>query len=404
MGSCSPAVKGALCPLFPSCNARPIRACAAMVAAVERRAPDLAVASFDAVSLEAWLEARGETKSAARSAAGKVIRHVHRTADEVAWDEASLAALGINRNAARALLALDPKVTLEVAARAPSSDGSLRLLLRARDGSLIESVLIPGPGRTTLCLSSQVGCARACSFCETGSHGLRRQLSAGEIVDQVRIARKEHACLPGAPPLVNLVFMGMGEPFDNLTEVLVAIRLLTDGRAYGLAPARITVSTVGVVDKLEAFFRGTKARLAVSLNAHDDALRSKIMPINTRFPLAKLREALLAHAPHGRGVLFEYVLFRGVNDAPEDADALARYVSGVRCRVNVIPCNPGPDPALLPPSEEVVTAFLQRLASHGVTTLVRRPRGRDVGGACGQLAGAARRVLPLVGDPWTDGA
>lgn len=363
---------------------------------MNRLPADELFASHDAGSLEAWLVARGETASAARSTTAKAIRHVHARSGDVPWDDASLAGLGINKNARRHLLELDPRGSLAVASRAPSGDGAVRLLLRARDGALIESVLIPGPGRTTLCVSSQVGCARACAFCETGTLGLTRQLSAGEIVDQVRVARAEHASLGGAPPLVNLVFMGMGEPFDNLHEVLRAIRLLTDGRAYDFAPARVTVSTVGVADKIAAFFRGTKARLAVSLNAPDDVRRSRIMPVNQRFPLAALKEALRAHVPPGRGVLLEYVLFAGVNDAPSDADALAEYTSGIRCRVNVIPCNPGPDPGLAPPSDEVVTAFLQRLASQGVTTLVRRPRGRDVGGACGQLAGAARRALPVV--------
>jgi 23S rRNA (adenine2503-C2)-methyltransferase len=362
------------------------------------RPPENLFASHDAASLAAWLEARGETPSAARIAAGKALRHVHQASGDVAWTDEALLGLGLNRNARAALLGLDPSPSLEIASRAPSDDGSTRLLLRARDGALIESVLIPGPGRTTLCVSSQVGCARACTFCETGTHGLARQLAAGEIVDQVRLAAAEHAAHGGAPPLVNLVFMGMGEPFDNLAEVLRALRLLTDGRAYGFAPARVTVSTVGVADKIAAFFAGTRARLAVSLNAPDDARRGRIMPVNQRFPLAALKEALRAHVPHGRGVLFEYVLFDGVNDAAEDADALAAFVADLTCRVNVIPCNPGPDPALRPPRDEVVTAFLRRLASHGVTTLVRRPRGRDVGGACGQLAGAARRVLPMVGE------
>ena len=360
------------------------------------RSLDNLFASHDAASLATWLEVRGETASAARATTAKAIRHVHRSGGEIAWDDAALEGLGINKNARRELLKLDPRVSLTVASRAPSEDGSMRMLLRAKDGALVEAVLIPGPGRTTLCVSSQVGCARACSFCETGSLGLSRQLSAGEIVDQVRVALAEHAARGGEPPLVNLVFMGMGEPFDNLPEVLRAIRLLTDGRAYDFAPARVTVSTVGVVDKLGEFFAGTKARLAVSLNAPDDARRARIMPVNQRFPLAALKEALRVHVPRGRGVLFEYVLFDGVNDAIEDADLLAEYVRDLRCRVNVIPCNPGPDPALRPPSEEAVTAFLRRLASLGVTTLVRRPRGRDVGGACGQLAGAARRVLPMV--------
>jgi 23S rRNA (adenine2503-C2)-methyltransferase len=347
-------------------------------------------ASHDAASLAAWLGEQGESPAAARIAAGKALRHVHGASLDAVWSDAALVALGIGKNARRALLSLDLRPSLEVASRAPSADGSLRFLMRARDGALIESVLIPGPARTTLCVSSQVGCARACTFCETGRLGLTRQLSAGEIVDQVRLARAEHATLGGAPPLVNLVFMGMGEPFDNLSEVLRAIRLLTDARAYDFAPARVTVSTVGVADKIAAFFAGTRARLAVSLNAPDDERRSRIMPVNQRHPLAALKEALRAHVPKSRGVLFEYVLFDGVNDAPGDADELAAYVSDLRCRVNVIPCNPGPDPALRPPSDEAVEAFVERLASHGVTTLVRRPRGRDVGGACGQLAGAAR--------------
>ncbi|MEZ4298789.1 MAG: 23S rRNA (adenine(2503)-C(2))-methyltransferase RlmN [Polyangiaceae bacterium] len=354
------------------------------------------MASHDAESLEWWLQRRGETKGAARSTAAKVVRHVHATRGEVAWDEAALLALGINKHARQALLTLDARCSLEVASRAPSDDGTVRLLLRARDGALIECVLIPGPARTTLCVSSQVGCARACSFCETGTHGLTRQLSAGEIVDQVRIAREEHAAMGDAPPLSNLVFMGMGEPFDNLGEVLRSIRLLTDGRAYDFAPARVTVSTVGVADKIGAFFAGTRARLAVSLNAPDDARRARIMPVNQRFPLAALKAALAEHVPKGRRVLFEYVLFDGVNDGREDADLLAEYVAGIPSRVNVIPCNPGPDPSLRPPSDERVDAFLERLVSRGVITLVRRPRGRDVGGACGQLAGAARRALPMV--------
>lgn len=258
-------------------------------------------------------------------------------------------------------------------------------------------MLIPGPARTTLCVSSQVGCARACAFCETGRLGLARQLAAGEIVDQVRIAQAlalaEGQARRGAP-LRNLVFMGMGEPFDNLGEVLKAIRLLTDPRAFRFAPSHVTVSTVGVADKIEAFFREARAELAVSLNAPDDARRQAIMPVNARFSMAALKEALARSLPPGRRVLFEYVLFDRYNDAPEDADLLAAYVAGLRCRVNVIPCNPGPDPALRPPSAERLDAFVARLSGHGVTTLVRRPRGRDVGGACGQLAGMARVRQP----------
>jgi 23S rRNA (adenine2503-C2)-methyltransferase len=352
------------------------------------------LASHDAGSLASLLERAGGTPSAARATAGRVLRHVYGgptpSGAARSWDDGALGAASVGAWARPALLSLDPSLSLTIAEEAPSADDTVRLLLRARDGALVETVIIPGPARATLCVSSQVGCARACSFCETGRHGLERQLEAGEIVDQVRVALARWQARAGAPALSNLVFMGMGEPFDNLGEVMRAIRLLTDPRAFRFAAKRVTVSTVGVADKLEAFFSGCRAELAVSLNAPDDARRDAIMPINRRVPLAALRAALVERLPPGRRVLFEYVLFDGFNDAPGDADRVAAFVAGLRCRVNIIPCNPGPDPALRPPAPERLDAFVARLSSRGVTTLVRRPRGRDVGGACGQLAGALR--------------
>jgi 23S rRNA (adenine2503-C2)-methyltransferase len=350
------------------------------------------LASHDAGSLAALLQRAGGAPSAARATAAKVLRLAY-SEPSAPWDDHALATASIGAWARPALLALDSTLTLEIAEVAPSADDTVRLALRARDGALVETVIIPGPSRTTLCVSSQVGCARACSFCETGRHGLDRQLDTSEIVDQVRIARALLRARGSGPPLSNLVFMGMGEPFDNLTEVTRAIRLLTDPRAFGFAAKRVTVSTVGVIDKLAAFFAGCHAELAVSLNAPDDARRDAIMPVNRRAPLAALHAALARELPAGRRVLFEYVLFDGFNDAPDDAEMVARFVSGLRCRVNVIPCNPGPDPALRPPSPSRLDAFVARLSASGVTTLVRRPRGRDVGGACGQLAGALRAQL-----------
>jgi 23S rRNA (adenine2503-C2)-methyltransferase len=360
----------------------------------KRHGASASLTGHDARSLAELLVQAGGTSTAAASAAARVLRHAlgpnGGAAPGAAWDDASLARLGIGAWARPTLLALEVEPSLAIADEALAEDGTVRLVLRAEDDALIEAVLIPGPGRTTLCISSQVGCARACTFCETGRLGLSRQLAAGEIVDQVRLAQRVWARRGGAPALQNLVFMGMGEPFDNLAEVLRAIGLLTDPRAFGFAPSRVTVSTVGVVDKLPAFFAGTRAELAVSLNAPNDTRRSAIMPINARFSMGVLKDALRAHLPAGRRVLFEYVLFDGVNDADADADRLAAYVDGLRCRVNVIPSNPGPDPSLRPPSAERLEGFVARLSSQGVTTLVRRPRGRDVGGACGQLAGALR--------------
>ncbi len=351
------------------------------------------LASLDVEALAGRLaEARGSSTGAKATAVKALRLGLLGAAKD--WTEEGLAALDVGAWARPTLLGLDPSPSLSIAAEAPSSDDTLRLALEARDGALIESVLIPGPQRTTLCVSSQVGCARACSFCETGRLGLLRHLEAGEIVDQVRVASAVWRARGKGAPLQNLVFMGMGEPFDNLTEVLAAIRVLTDDRLFAFASSRVTVSTVGVADKLEAFFAGCRAELAVSLNAPDDARRDAIMPVNRRVPIDALMKRLAETLPAGRRVLFEYVLFGGFNDALADADLLADLSRRVRCRVNVIPCNPGPDPLLVPPGAEKLEAFVARLSSQGVTTLVRRPRGRDVGGACGQLAGALRKDEP----------
>jgi 23S rRNA (adenine2503-C2)-methyltransferase len=373
----------------------------------------------DVVSLGRWLAlctaGRGgnagpspaQQKRGERAAA-KALRHALALDErrDAPWSDAALSGAGIGRWARGHLLELSPGIGLEVAERAPSGDGSERLLLRAQDGALIESVIIPAEegrdrARTTLCLSSQVGCARACTFCETGVQGLERQLTAGEIVDQLRLARR--LCASGDRPvdrrgglagsgaaISNVVFMGMGEPFDNLREVVRAIALITDPHGFGLAPSRITVSTVGVADRFAEFFASTRAELAISLNAPDDARRRRIMPVTERFDLAELRRALLDALPAKRRVLFQYAIFGGFNDALEDADLVASYVRGIACRVNVIVANAGPDPTLAAPSDERIDAFVARLRAEGVTTMVRRPRGRDVGGACGQLAGRRR--------------
>ena len=307
------------------------------------------------------------------------------------WSLETLQSLGVGGWAHSALLGLDATCSLTIRERAPAEDGSERLLLATRDENLVETVLIPSRDRTTLCVSSQVGCARACAFCETGRIGLTRQLDAGEIIDQVRLAMSVWG--ERTPSISNVVFMGMGEPFDNLGEVAKATDLLTDHNAFALRKSAITVSTVGVADKLEAFWSTCHAELAVSLNAPTDGQRTRLMPINERFPLEALFAELRRTLPKGRKVLFEYVLMRDLNDRDVDAQALAKCVQGVPSRVNVIPANPGPDASLIAPSPEVVDRFVAKLVSLGVTTLVRRPRGRDVGGACGQLA-AARRALP----------
>jgi 23S rRNA (adenine2503-C2)-methyltransferase len=269
--------------------------------------------------------------------------------------------------------------------------------LRLADGATIEAVDIPPRpgerGRHSLCVSSQAGCALACSFCVTGYWGAGRNLTAGEIVGQVLAVRREQ----GLPESVNLVFMGMGEPLLNLEAVHDALAVLTESIAW----RRITVSTSGIVPGIAAM-AGWRERpnLAVSLHAADDALRTRIMPINRTWPLDDLLAALADYPlESGRKVTIEYILIRGLNDAPADADRLARRLRGLAVKVNLIPINPDPvlGGAMVPPAAEVVDAFHRRLKARGLVSTVRRPRGDDVAAACGQLRAFGRRARGFAG-------
>ncbi|MSP91705.1 MAG: radical SAM protein [Myxococcales bacterium] len=311
--------------------------------------------------------------------------------EEQPW-ATGLAALGRAARSAAAV-AVAPPTTLRLAEHALAADGTLRLGLTTADGQAIETVVIPAPGgdRTTVCLSSQAGCAFACRFCETGRLGLQRALGSGEIVAQFRLARAAWQAIRGTrPPVGNVVFMGMGEPFDNLAAVAAALAVLQDDRAFGLGWRSCTVSTVGVVAQLPTFFATCRAHLAVSLNAPDDERRSFAMPVNRRWPLAELKRALQSHLPAGRDVLVEYVLFDGWNDSAADARLLAGWLAGLPARLNLIVANPGPDAALRTPTMAAVEAFRAEMQAAGVRALVRHPHGREVGGACGQLAGRLR--------------
>jgi 23S rRNA (adenine2503-C2)-methyltransferase len=288
---------------------------------------------------------------------------------------------------------IGPPTELAVHERALAGDGALRLLLGTEDGCDVETVVIPATrgDRTTVCVSSQAGCAFACTFCETGRLGLQRSLSAGEIVAQFRVAVREWCgANPIAPAPINLVVMGMGEPLDNLPAVATALAVVQDDRAWGLGWRSCTVSTVGHVPNLPKFLATCRAHLAVSLHAPDDARRSRIVPANRRWPLTLLKCTLQDHLPPGRDVLVEYALFAGFNDALADADALAHWCDGLPVRVNLMPANPGPDATLRAPTMLAVSAFQHRLRELGVRAMVRHPHGREIGGACGQLAGRAR--------------
>lgn len=293
----------------------------------------------------------------------------------------------------------------EVARRYKSQDGTVRYLMALEDGSEVEAVYLPdeefdGAGkmvrrRTTFCVSSQVGCAVNCQFCMTATLGLRRSLTAAEIVAQVLTLLREHELRPGRGlDRVNLVFMGMGEPFLNYENVVRAIRILTRPEGAGLAPRRITVSTSGIVEKIRRWGRETfpqgRPRLAISLNASSDEQRQVLMPLHCGQGgmaglLGAMRELRLGPREY---LTVEYVLLAGVNDSPADAGRVLELLRGMQVKINLIAWNMGTALPFRTPEAETVLAFQRRLIAGGIATYIRKPRGRDIDAACGQLAAA----------------
>ena len=289
--------------------------------------------------------------------------------------------------------------TLAVDAVQQSSDGTRKYRLRTEDGKLIESVYMPDvddqadddePGlRRTLCVSTQVGCAMGCGFCMTATMGLVRNLTAGEIADQVYRVNADLRALgvPGERPLTNLVFMGMGEPLHNYAQVIRSLELLLHEEGAHFSHRHVTVSTSGLVPNIVRFGEETSVKLAVSLNATTDEQRAKLMPVDKKWNIAALMEAVRKFpARQGRRVTFEYVLLRGVNDSDEDAGRLCELIRGLPVKVNLIPYNENPGLGFGDPGAERVQAFRQVLQRRGVTTMIRKNRGRDIAAACGQLA------------------
>lgn len=266
-----------------------------------------------------------------------------------------------------------------------SNSDSQKLLFRLPDHRVVESVLIQEKDWKTLCVSSQVGCAVDCKFCMTGFGGFRRQMTAGEIVSQFMLARRFNDNV--APR--NMVFMGMGEPMLNLDSVIPAIRLLTDRSGMDVAPRRITVSTSGIVPGIERLGEADLGvNLAISLNGSNDESRSKIMPINKRYPIRELLDACRRFPLRNRRrIMFEYVMLAGENDSLQNARELAHLLGDIPCKINLIPWNPDPNLPFRRPDEAMIRQFQQELLDRYFTVSVRYSKGVDIGAACGQLAG-----------------
>jgi len=321
-------------------------------------------------TLARWLSTRGEPAYRLRQIAPRLWqRPVARWADASDLPAALRAALDADF----------PLGRLELAARQRSRDGTEKFLWRLADGDAIESVLIPEGRRRTLCVSSQVGCALRCAFCATGRMGWRRNLSAAEIAGQAR------ELLLGDPAMkpTNVVFMGMGEPLLNWEAVDVALTILNDPEGLGIGARHITVSTVGILPNLARLAaRAEQFRLAWSLHAPTTEVRRSLMPVERKYALAAVTEALRTFR---RRVTLEYVLIGGVNDAPVHADALARLAGPLGALVNLLPLHPGGAPDLVPSPRLRMLEFERRLKGHGVRAVLRRSRGLDISAACGQL-------------------
>jgi 23S rRNA (adenine2503-C2)-methyltransferase len=273
-----------------------------------------------------------------------------------------------------------------IARRFESSDGTLRYLLELEDGRTVETVLMPEGERDTICISSQVGCPVDCKFCMTALMGLERNLTAGEIVGQVLlVARENHLRQDGGR--LNIVMMGQGEPLLNLPNVIKATRILLDPEGFALSPRRITVSTAGIIPKIaELGAEPVRPKLAISLNASTEESRQELMPITRKYHLKDLLKACKEYPLRPwEKLTFEYVLLKGVNDTDADARRVAKMLSNLNAKVNLIALNPGPEIPYEKPDAERVTAF-QTIVRKSVACFVRKPRGLDIYAACGQLS------------------
>lgn len=295
----------------------------------------------------------------------------------------------------RALLGERAEIRVpEIVSAQQSADGTRKWLLRADASQAFEMVFIPEPDRGTLCISSQVGCAMDCSFCSTAQGGFNRNLSVAEIVGQVFLANRElaggaEAGTAGERIVTNVVLMGMGEPLANFRSVVPAIRILLDDLGFDISRRRVTLSTSGLVPQIYRLAEEVNCALAVSLHAPDDELRSELVPINRKHPIAELLEACWHYIDeqNGRSITFEYVMLEGVNDSPQQARQLAVLLRGHPAKLNLIPFNPFPGTRYRRSPAAAVERFRDELLRRGLVATIRRTRGEDIDAACGQLAG-----------------
>lgn len=266
-----------------------------------------------------------------------------------------------------------------------SADGTRKYLYPAANGRFIETAFMPEKTRNTLCVSTQVGCKMGCVFCMTAKQGFQANLSSGEILNQLR-------SLPERDQVTNIVFMGMGEPFDNTTELMKSLEILTSEYGFGMSSKRITVSTIGLIPGLQTFLEHSKCNLAISLHSPFDEERRQLMPVEHVYPIREVVDTLVNHHPDRyRKISFEYILFKGINDSPRHVNQLARLLNKVRCRINLMRWHPVPNAPLQGSDEATIRAFQEGLNRKGIIATVRQSRGIDIDAACGLLS--TKRLL-----------
>lgn len=328
--------------------------------------------NYDLAELESFIAGSGKEKYRAR----QIFKWLYQKG-AVSFEEMT----NLSKDLRRELEERASISSLEPEAVERSADGTAKYLFRLADGNAVESVLIPDEDRTTLCISSQVGCAMACEFCLTGTFRLTRNLTCAEIVNQVCTAKREAS-------VRNIVLMGMGEPLANLDNVVKALKVITDPDGLQFSSRKVTVSTCGLVPELEELGRRVTVNLAVSLNATTDAVRDRLMPVNRRYPIAALLDACRRFPlPSRRYITFEYVLIRGVNDTLEDAKRLVKLIHGIPSKVNLIPFNEHEGSSLRTPEQGAIDIFHRYLLDRHITVITRSSRGADISAACGQLKG-----------------
>jgi 23S rRNA (adenine2503-C2)-methyltransferase len=337
------------------------------LAAMEQYFLELGEKKFRAQQVLKWIHHHGVTDIDEMSNLGKVLREKLKSVAEIKPPE--------------------------IVSQHDSNDGTRKWAIRVEGGGLVEAVLIPDGKRATLCVSSQVGCSLDCSFCSTGKQGFQRDLSAAEIIGQVWLAIKSYDAFQSAKGRIvtNVVMMGMGEPLLNFDNVVAAMDLMMEDNAYGISKRRVTLSTSGVVPALDKLAKVSEVSLAISLHAPNDALRSELVPINRKYPIAVLLESarnyIDAQSDKKRVVTIEYTLIAGVNDQREHAQELAQLLKGYPCKINLIPFNTFDQSDYRRPSGNAVSRFWQVLVDAGYIVTVRTTRGDDIDAACGQLVG-----------------